>query len=391
MEVYILDSLYRRIELVDNHESFIWTERFSAFGDFELLVNSTVQNRTRFTSGTRLATNDSARVMKVETVEDSTDAEGRNLLKLSGRSLEAILDDRVARGTLGDLETTPKWTLTGTPGEIAREIFHDICVTGILDAADVIPGIIEDSIFPADTIVEPIDPITVEIELTTVYLAIKNVCDLYNLGFRIVRDQDTSNIYFDVYAGSDRTTQQTTLPAVIFSPNLDNLQNTTELTTIAQYKNAAYVFSPVGHEIVYPLDIDPTITGFERHVIFVKADDITDTVPADATAKMIQRGREALSQNRAYSAFDGELNQNGDYIYGIDYNLGDLVELRNIDGVTNQMQVTEQIFVSDKEGERSYPTVSLNTFITPGSWLSYSPEEVWLDFDADSTAWADLP
>lgn len=390
MEVYILDDFYRRNQLIDNFESLIWTERFSAFGDFEFQLNSTLQNRGRFPAGTRLAVGGSFRVMVVETVEDSTDSDGRNLLKLSGRSLEAILEDRVARGTLGDLTATPKWVLTGTPGEIARQIFHDICVTGILDAADVISGVIEDSIFPEDTIDEPADTITVEIDLTTVYTAIKNVCDLYNLGFRLVRDGDTSNLYFDVYPGSDRTTQQTVDPAVIFSPDLENLQDTTELTSIATYKNAAYVFSPVGHEIVYPLDIDPTITGFQRHVLFVKADDITDTVPEDASAKMIQRGLEALSAARQLQAFDGEISQFSQYEYETDYRLGDLVEQRNVDGVTNQMQVTEQIFVSDSEGDRSYPTLSIYKFITPGSW-SGQGQTTWADLDADPITWSEEP
>ena len=379
MEVYILDSLYRRARVVDKFKSLIWTERFSAYGDFELTMNSTLENRTRFPAGTRLAINESYRVMTVETVEDATDSEGRNLLTLKGRSLEAILEDRVARGTLGDLTSTPKWVLTGPPMNVARYIYHYICGLGTLDPGDKIPNVIEGSIFPEDTIGEPPDSITYEIELTSVYLAIKQLCDLYDAGFRLVRNFDTSQLYFDVYMGSDRTTAQSTLPAVIFSPDLGNLQNTTELTTIATYKNCAYVISPVGHEVVYPLDIDPRVNGFDRRVLWVKADNITDTDPAVASAKMIQRGKEELSKCRRFSAFDGEIGQISTYKYGTHYNLGDLVELRNTDGATNNMQVTEQIFVSDEEGERSYPTLSLNTFITPGSWLAWDYSQVWED------------
>jgi hypothetical protein len=255
----------------------------------------------------------------------------------------------------------------------------------------VIPGVTEARIFPADTISEPADSITIEIDLTTVYTAVKNVCDLYDMGFRLVKDGDTTHLYWDVYMGSDRTTQQTTLPAVVFSPDLDNLQNTTELTTIDSYKNCAYVFSPVGVEIVYALDIDPATTGFDRHVLLVNATDITDTDPAVATAKMIQRGKEELSKNRQFSGFDGEISQYSQYVYGVDYNLGDLIEQRNDDGVTNVMQVTEQIFVSDKEGERSYPTLSVNTFVTPGSWTAWDYNQVWVDLDPSPETWSDQP
>ena len=313
------------------------------------------------------------------------------MLTLSGPSLEDILEDRLARGSMDDLTTTPKWVLTGTPGEIVRQMFHDICVTGILDLGDRIPGIIEDSIFSADTIAEPEDEFTIEVDPTTLYKAIKNLCDLFGLGFRIVRHPITSLLYWDVYAGSDRTTQQSTLPAVVFSPDLDNLQNTKELTTLALYKNVAYVLSPVGSEIVYPLDVDPTTEGFERRVLLVKADDITDEDSEVASAKMIQRGKEELAKNRRFSAFDGELSHRSQYKYGIDYNLGDLIEMRNTDGFTNQMQVVEQIMVSDEQGERSYPTLAINKFITPGSWNAWDYNQTWLDLEPSSETWADQP
>ena len=159
MEVYTLDSLYRRIAVVDDHISLIWTERLASIGDFELQLNSTVANRNLFKTGTRLAMNESFRLMIVETVEDGTDEQGRNILKVSGPSLEKILQDRVARGTLGDLTATPKWVLTGTPGAILRQMFHDICVTGVLDAGDIISGVVEGSdLFPNDTITEPTRP-----------------------------------------------------------------------------------------------------------------------------------------------------------------------------------------------------------------------------------------
>jgi hypothetical protein len=42
MEVYILDSLLRRTEVVDQFESCIWTERFSEHGEFEIDIKSTI-------------------------------------------------------------------------------------------------------------------------------------------------------------------------------------------------------------------------------------------------------------------------------------------------------------------------------------------------------------
>ena len=392
MEGYILDSLYRRIDVVDQFISFIWTERQKEMGDFVLEVPSTLQNRSRFTPGTNLALDRSFRVMTIETVEDATDDEYRNTLKISGRSLERILDDRVARHLLSDLTAEPKWSLTGLPIDIAELIFHDICTVGSLDPSDIVTGIIEgNTLFPTDTIPSPEDVVTIEIDPTTVYQAIKQIADIYSFGFRIARDPVSGQLYFDVYTGCNRTSQQTLYPSVVFSPSLDNLQKTSELKSNAAYKNVAYVISPVGHEVVYLLDTPSTITGFDRRVLLVKADDITDTDPAIASAKMIQRGKDQLAINTTLTAFDGELNQYSNYKYGIDYNLGDLVEERNVDGVSNQMQVTEQILAEDSEGERSYPTLSLNKFITPGSWSSLGVKPEWVDLEDDPITWSEEP
>jgi hypothetical protein len=389
MEVYILDSLLRRSALVDRYQSLIWTERFSAYGDFELVLQSTKQNRGLFKTGTRIATNNSHRVMTVETVEDGTDSEGRDLLIVKGRSLEQILEDRVAKDTMADLTEDPRWVITDPPADVARKIFHDICVLGTLDLDDIIPFVIEGSLLPESTIAEPLDPITVELDPKSVYDAIKDICDVWGLGFRMLRNYDTSELYFDVYSGSDRTTGQTELDPVVFAPGLDNLQNTKSLTSIADYKNVAYVFSPAGSAIVFPLDVDPEVEGFERRVLVVNASDITAENP-DVEAALQQRGLEELSKHRTFQAFDGEIQQSSQYKYGTHYQLGDLVEMRNSDGATNQMRVTEQIFVSDAEGERSYPTLTIALFINAGSWLSWPYNQVWEDL-GETEYWADQP
>lgn len=391
MEVYILDSFFRRITVVDKFESLIWTERFADIGDFELHLHSTPENRNLFPTGTMLAINESYRVMTVETVEDATDDEGRRILTLKGRSLEKILDDRAARDNTNNTTTTPKWVLTGLPVDIAKLIFHNTCVLGHFSPYDIIPYINEGpGVFPEDTISEPADTVTVEIEPMSVYTATKQLADLYGFGFRLIRNQDFTQLYYDVYMGSDRTTSQDTLPAVIFSPDLDNLKNTRELTTTATYKNVAYVLSPVGTAVVYPDDVDPaTATGFNRHVLWVNADDITDPTPGTLAARLEQRGKEELAKNRRLSAFDGEISRFNQYTYGIDVHLGDLVELRSGTGLTNNLQVTEWIFVQDKEGQRSYPTLSQNTFITPGSWIAWDSDEEWEDLDPDPLAWSE--
>lgn len=378
MELYILDGLLRRETVIDRFESLIWAERYSSEGDFEMVINSTVDMRRLLVSGARVAINESYRVMEIETVEDTKDSEGRLMLTVKGRSLEGILlQSRTARNTFASLTTTPKWSLTGTPGEIARAVFNTICRNNTLMVEDNIPFLMPGSIFPAGTIPEPDEIYDVELDVASVYTVIKNICDVYGLGFRLVRNFDASELYFDIYTGSDRTTQQTGFPAVVFSQELDNLTNTTNLTSSLQHKNVAYVFGKNGTEIVYADGVSSTVEGLDRRVLEVKADDIDLPAGAALTAALQQRGREELAKYRKLSAFDGEIPLINTYKYGVDYNLGDLVEMRNIDGATNQMRVTEQIFVSDAEGERAYPSLAIDLFITPGSWFAWDFNQTW--------------
>jgi len=455
MEVYTLDSLLRRARVVDTFETCIWTERLSAFGDLEMHIYSTFEMRSLMTAGTRLAINESNRVMTIDTVENTLDSAGQTMLKITGRSLEALLIERINRRAVSGSVSGAKWIITGTPANIVRQIFDTICRNNTIQPGDNVPFLVSGSMYPASTILEPDDIITVELEFGTVYDSIKSICDAYSLGFRIVRNLDKSQLLFDVYSGNDHTTLQEILPPVVFSPDLDNLTDISELTSIESYRNIAYVFSPNTSVIVYVDGADATTSGFQRRVLLVDASDVTypdrpytlsaaeeasinvginlttntqayrdsmnlllqktrlatldvsninsvvasasltaaqktdinnaratsvtynTTEDANMSAFLTQKGKDELAKARSLSAFDGEIPQSGSYRYKLHYELGDLVEMRNQDGVTNNMRVTEQIFVSDSGGDRSYPTLAIDLFITPGSWFAWDYNQVW--------------
>lgn len=479
MELYTLDAQLRRTEVIDQFDSCIWAERFSSSGDFELLINSTIESRALLVPDTMLAMNLSHRVMVIDTVQKSTSEDGVPSLLVKGYSLEDWLKNRIAKAaataltyislgtstmtiaspgvvtkvahgretgdtvyftTTGALPTgvvaltayavikvtadtfklattydnaianiainttgsqsgvhtlwwvsNGKWKIVDTPANIAREIFQKICVDGVISSGDIIPFITSGNLFPADTIAELMDDITVEISIGTVYDVIKEICDVYEMGFRLYRNYDNSELFFNVYMGSDRTTLQSTLPPVVFSPGLDNLTDISQFTSVANYRNVAYVTSPNAFQIVYAIGADATTAGFNRRVLHVDASDIDLPIGTPLTDALIQRGTEELAKYRSLSAFDGKIAQNGKYKYQVDYFLGDLVEMRDSDGVTNNMRVSEQIFISDKEGDRSYPALSVNLFITPGSWFAWDYNQVWDDILDDSDhEWDDM-
>lgn len=391
MELYVLDDQFRRTEVVDQFKSLIWTERYAQYGDFQLDILSSTDSRSMFQQDTYLAINESYRVMKIDTIEDKEGDDGSSFLTVTGKSIENMLNDRSAYPSLTDTTAVPKWTIQGTPGDIARTIFKTICVDHALDPGDAIPFYKEGLLLPKGQIPEPSDVITASLDPDSVYNSIKSICDTYNLGFRLLRNFDKSELYFDIYTGNDHTTAQIVNDAVVFSKALGNLSGIDKLASNAAYKNVAYVFSPQGWAEVYADGVDPNVAGFERRVLTVNATDIDSTLTGDDLDNaLIQRGIDELGKNRVVFAYDGEIAQNSAYKYGTHYNLGDLVEMRDADGVANYMRVTEQIFVSDAQGDRSYPTLAVDTIITPGSWAAQPTNLYWADVD-DAEVWADLP
>jgi hypothetical protein len=389
MELYTLDSLLRRTAVVDRYDSLIWTERYATPGDFELVVNSTDEMRSLMEPGTRLALNKSNRVMVIEEVEDKDGEDGRSLITVKGPSIESVLDDRVTQWMYSQLDREKgAWKIQGTPTYIAREIFRVLCTTAnSANPGDAIPFYVPGTLYPADTIAEPDVSQTLTIDNDTVLKVLEDLAQIYGFGFRMYRGPDDSTLYFNVYTGSDRTTLQTVLPAVIFSPALNTISEVSELRNISDYKNTAYVFHPKQQLNVYAQGFE-TVTGFDRRVLLVDASSLDSALTgANLTNAMLQLGKDELAKHKNVSAIDGQIPQTGKYIYGTHYNLGDLVEMKTRNGTTQNMRVTEQIFSDDSEGERSYPTLVADVFITPGSWLAYDAGKVW---DVATGTW-DLP
>lgn len=406
MELYVLDEQIRRITVIDTFESCIWTERFNEAGDFQLVVPSTKETRGILTEDLLVACNKSYYVMKIESVEKKVDDEGRQILEISGPSLETIMMDRVAKETMSNLTTDPDWELTGLPADIAREIFKHICIDGALSTEDIIPFITEGDFLATPGSWYALDPelvwndaigewedaysgvlaegdgdtgdeITISLKPQTVFQAIQELCQVYGLGFRLIRNFDNSELYFEVYQGIDRTSGQDELSPIQFSADLDNLANSTEFSTLTGSKNVAIVFAPNGVRTVYGVGASEDTSGFDRRVLYVDASDVDLAAGAPLDLILDQRGNAALAQARKISAFDGEISQYSSYKYGRDFNLGDLVELQNNDGVTSKMRVTEQIFVHDGEGEREYPTLTRDLVVDPGSWFGQPPNLEW--------------
>lgn len=95
IDIYVLDTDFRLVGVVDSYESFIWTDRFASYGDFEIYTafNSNLLQLVK--QDYYIWIKQSPHLMIVEGFEIESDADSGNHLKITGRSLESILDRRI--------------------------------------------------------------------------------------------------------------------------------------------------------------------------------------------------------------------------------------------------------------------------------------------------------
>ena len=184
------------------------------------------------------------------------------------------------------------------------------------------------------------------------------------------------------------TTQTTfieTVTPVIFSEELDNFVADRSLSSDEDYKNVAYV---TRGSLMMEIDDGYKRPGLERRVVHVDADNLDDT-PSMRT-EMMAMGTKELASHRRVFLIDGEIPPYSRYKYDVDYSLGDIVSIVNRSGESVFARVVEQIFISDEEGVRTYPTLREEYSVTSGDWYAPQYHVRWIDAEPLG-AWADQP
>ena len=209
-----------------------------------------------------------------------------------------------------------------------------------------------------------------------VYVAMREIAVTYEIGMQITLDSVTDTSYalnFRNYKGLDRTSKQTVNPTVRFSPQMDSFTDIKEVQSISKLKTLVYAFAPglKPDEGMPSLTTVPGIsnltgpqyTGFDLRALEVFADDINTDMVAGSQSRVVEllnsRARDEITKNRYIKTVDGEIVPESQFHYGVDYNLGDIIEVQGNTGVLQAARITEYIRSQDSSGEKAYPTVSM--------------------------------
>lgn len=373
MEIFTLDRSYFKIDVIDNFTSCIWTERYYGDGEAELVVPLTIKMIQKLPVGRLLIANESNIPMIIET-RNTEDGK----LKCNAISLLSWLNNRFVRTSA--VHEDRYWYLeTFCPGRLIWEMVYYMCIEG----SPYLNGIVDIGIDNPERLAIPGlvlrehdtsgDPLKVGIPYGPLYDAMREIATTYDVGMEIALDPITSVDYllgFRTYKGLDRTSDQTTNEIVRFSPEMDSFTNIKEIESAAKLKTLVYAFASTDNDELNLLKTEPGVAdirgleyeGFDLRAMLVFADDIT-TDQVGSAANLLEvlnnRALDAVTDNQYVQAVDGEIVPDSQFVYGVHYNMGDIIEVQGNSGVIQKARVTEYIRSQDNAGEKAYPTVTM--------------------------------
>lgn len=349
MDLTVLNTSLEEISIVDIYESFIWTDRYYEYGDFELYTVMTNDILNYIRQDYYITNKSSDHVMIIEKLFISSDAENGNHITITGRSLESILTRRIVWG---------QKTLRGNLQDAIKSLLNDAIISPS-DSARRIPNFIfEYSTDPRIT------RLTIEAQYTgdNLYDVIHAICSERNIGFKIYIN-DNRQFVFTLYSGTDRSYDQTEVPYVTFSPNFENIINSNYVESKQSLKTITLVGGQgEGSTRIYTSVSSSNDTGLNRRELYTDARDISNeqdgVVLTDAEYKqlLVQRGREKLSECVESTSFEGQTETTIMFRYGEDFFNGDVVQIANEYGHETKARILEVVMAEDSDGSSTYPT-----------------------------------
>lgn len=353
MDIFVLNQKFEAIDIIDNYESLIWTDRYFEYGDFELYLPMQIHLLYSLQKDNYLYIKESEHLMIIEDFEITTDAEIGSRLAVSGRSLESILERRIVWG---------QKTYSGTIHAVIKKMITDAIISPSIAARKISNFKFQDS---SDEAVNGTD---IEVQFTgdNLYEAISLLCQTVRAGFKITLDSD-NNFVFSLYSGQDRSYEQDTNPYVVFSPSFENIIDSRYLETNSNYRNVTLVAGEGEGSSRKTVTVGKA-SGLSRREVFTDARDISSqTDDGTLTAKqynsqLTARGNENLEEYTASTEFEGKAETTRMFQYGKDFFMGDIVQIANEFGMEGRAYITSIIRSQSEEGLEIYPTFeTINT------------------------------
>lgn len=387
MIAWLLNENYEPIRVIDSFETFIWTDRFCDVGDFELYLPMNIEIFQDLKIGYYIAIRNSDRLMVIESIKLSTNATNGHHITVKGRSLESILDRRIV------------WDETEVKNNM-QEAVEKLITEAIIKPKN------KDRTIPLYTFKRSTDPRITKLKILRKYFGdnllelIKNLCNYKDIGFKVL-PKGRGGFEFSLYEGVDHSYEQSDNPWVIFSPYYENLTSSEDIRNYQDYKNVGLVSTEYDDPLLKDVDEDGNEipeeelkkkreiileviskedekTGLNRREMLIennlpeqgeieteedpetgeKRDPTEEEVEADKNKFKNQLKNAALTELKTtqdVEVFTGEIDPSRQFVYGVDFFIGDIVQVENEYDYKKVMRISEVVRSHDSDGIKITP------------------------------------
>lgn len=340
MDLYILNSSYEQIAVIDSYTSLIWTKRYYTCGDFELYLPAD-KNLLQFLQlDNFIIREDDDSVMIIEKLEIKTDVENGDFFIISGRSLESILLRRVCVFPVTINELNPIQGIKKIIDTCTHDI-HDFQPGSIRE----IPGLIVDTSFLIE------ETLNAQFTGDTILKAITAICMRFGFGLKMILSD--SHLILSFYKGEQVD--------VVFSQEFDNLISssyTYDKTNFANFFIAMGEGEGTGRTWA---SWHESGSGITLRELYIDAKDISSNKGEisydDYNNLLWERCREKTKEYTITKTFEAEIEPRMSFKYKEDYNLGDIVEVTTEYGITAHPRIVEIIESWNETGYTVIPTL----------------------------------
>ena len=352
------------IGIIDAAKSIIWHSVYYGVGDFEIYAIASERHLQLLQIGNYVTRPDDIEVGVIESVQITNNEQDGLMIVASGRFAKSILDRRhiyqlsghtnTATILQGNVEQNIRNLVSANAINCTFDTRRNIAILKLGDLAN-IPKIIVD---------EQGQPTQKQVSYENLLEYSDKVLEEYELGATVMLDDDTKELKYFVYEGTDRSVDNVQdINPVIFSYEYDNLTETNYQFNEAGKKTSALIGGEgEGLDRFYSI-VHGTSTGLDRRETWVDASSINkkykddqdverEYTDAQYKAMLDAQGKQELATLIPIETFDGTLNVTGGvWRLNEHYMLGDIVtvEDKNINKFAN-VRIVETTEAQDENG-----------------------------------------
>lgn len=324
VDVRIYDRSMQLLGFCSGITSLQWNRKYNTSGSFEIHCAQENAQYVALDHIVWLYGASEAGVIETIKMSNTSSTTSKREMVIKGRFLDSYMDRRLVKSTYNVADKSV--------AEAMQECFSNAVSLG--DHISI------------GTVASSSATITLNESYASLLTVEQTCAAAADLGIRFRPDFAAKKIYFDIYAGVDRTVNQSDRARVVFAPAYKNLNGASYEKLGTTEKTVCYVGgSGTGTDQTVVTAGDDTLTGLDRKEVYLSATDVTKTsgmTDAQYQAALKARGEQALTDDIVSETFDATIEPNGNFVYKKDYDLGDMVTVQYPDwGLSVDKRLTE--------------------------------------------------